>query len=310
MKTFCVPRLMCRAGLVTVIGAVLWPMLAHAECKGNACFSPYRENYMLYNVMRNNGWSANDDRAIRVHYSIKYTWWGDPAKDVDAELRASEPEVFTSYTGMFDFYAKTRDSSPVINRLSNLGLVHLRIPGKMLHLDGTSWEISGEHRSNGQVFDPTTSDGAATAQQHYSQAQAEDRRFFDTLSRGSNYIGVQALWMNSVGAQPVYFRLKGHVYLNQDTQITWGPLAYSNHTLRNDDLVHLRAHIPSTGYGTFGLLWRMGKSGLMTDSWDFTWQATGKVPLFLKLHRGGMNTLSNYTQRQDSMGVGLMFTEY
>jgi outer membrane phospholipase A len=32
--------------------------------------------------------------------------------------------------------------------------------------------------------------------------------------------------------------------------------------------------------------------------------------LYLRLHRGPMNTLSNYTQRQDSIGIGIRFASF
>ena len=262
-------------------------------------FSAYRENYVLLNQMRNNGWSSNDEAAVRVQYSFKYTWSNSP-QDI---------EVFSSYTGMFDFYAGTRDSSPVINRTSNLGFLHVRIPGKRLNLDRTALEISVEHRSDGQVFESTTSAGAATAQQNHDRADSDARHFFDTLSRGSNYLGLQASWDACPAGQPLYLRAGYHLYLSQNSEITWGPLKDSGRTIRNYDLLTLQAALP-TPSGTWSAAWRLGSSGLATDSLDLSWQAPWHhIPLYARIHLGPMNTLSNYTQRQDSLGIGLVFAD-
>jgi hypothetical protein len=61
-----------------------------------------------------------------------------------------------------------------------------------------------------------------------------------------------------------------------------------------------------------GIHWRVGDKGLRTDSFDLSWQAptTWRIPFFARAHRGPMNTLSNYTQRQDSVGVGLRFSNF
>lgn len=55
--------------------------------------------------------------------------------------------------------------------------------------------------------------------------------------------------------------------------------------------------------------WRLGDRLLKTDSWVLGWQAPAgnALPLYVRVHVGPMNTLSNYTQRQDSIGVGLRF---
>jgi hypothetical protein len=57
--------------------------------------------------------------------------------------------------------------------------------------------------------------------------------------------------------------------------------------------------------------WRLGDRGTATDSWtvgiEWDWF---ELPAYLRLHRGPMNTLSNYTQRQDSIGFGLRFARF
>jgi hypothetical protein len=60
--------------------------------------------------------------------------------------------------------------------------------------------------------------------------------------------------------------------------------------------------------------WTVGDKGFKTDSLDLAWQWTeGKnwgLPLYVRYHVGPLNTLSNYTQRQDSIGVGVRFAAF
>ena len=309
MKAVSSSRLIRYAILASVVGSIC-PDYAFASCDGLDSFAGHKDTYaLLANQMKNNGWSGNDDRAVRVQYSFKYSILGCPATNFESALKAEDIEVFSSYTGVFDFYARSRESDPVINRTSNLGILHVRFPGRLLHLDDTSMEVSLEHRSTGQVFEPTTASGTATAQRNYDRADSDARQFFDTLSRGSNYVGVQASWKTDVANQPVHFRLQYHAYINQHSEVTWGPFKDSGRTIKDYDLVTVQASIPTEKYGEWGAAWKVGTSGLKTDSFDINWQAPAcwNLPLYLNIHSGGMNTLSNFTQRQDSIGLGLIF---
>ena len=50
-----------------------------------------------------------------------------PDKPANSGQRLRSAELNLSYTNHSDFYARARDSGPVINRISNPGL-HLRVP--------------------------------------------------------------------------------------------------------------------------------------------------------------------------------------
>lgn len=313
MKAVSSSRLIRYAVLASVVGSIC-PDYAFAGCEGLGSFAAHKDNYVLLaNQMKNNGWADRDDTAIRLQYSTKYSFKGCPAKYPDAVLLDESIEVFTSYTGMFDFYLRSRESDPVINRTSNLGIIHIRFPGKLVHLDSTSLEVSLEHRSTGQVFEPTTNAGTVVARQNYDRGNSDARQFFDTLSRGSNYIGIKGYWKKIIFNQDIYLRLNYNIYLSQNSKITWGPLKDSGRTIKNYDLINLAANIP-TKIGDWGMEWKIGGSGLKTDSIDLTWKAPEKIlwniPFYARLHIGEMNTLSNYTQRQDSIGIGLKFSEF
>jgi hypothetical protein len=285
-------------------------------------FAAHREKYFLVNQMHNNGWAANDERALRAQYSFKYAVMGCPLRPQGSNLHSlqlagrNDAEVFLSYTGQFDFYMGTRPSGPVINRISNPGL-HWRVAPKWLPKglsDVTSWELSLEHRSDGQVFEPTTPQGSEIANRAY---RLQDRALFDTISRGANYLGVQALWVPTGDLAGFDLRAKARLYLTRDSNITWGPLANQGVTIAGYDLLELKGGWDAGRVGRLEATWRVGNRGLRGDSLDFSWEVSPQVmpaklqlPLYVRMHVGPMNTLSNYTQRQDSLGIGLRFDHF
>jgi len=279
-------------------------------------FRAHHDNYVLANQMRNNGWAANDERAVRVQYSFKYSVLGCPAAAQHrsqgfAAAQADESEVFVAYTGQFDFYMGTRPSGPVVNRISNPGL-HWRLPMKALLpelADNTAVVLSIEHRSDGQVFEPTQGTGPEVAQRAYDR---QERGLFDTISRGSNFVGLHVHGDQTVAGQRLDLAATLHAYFSQDSSITWGPLRNRGTRIADYDRVWLRAGMDAGAYGYWDASWRVGDAGLKADSFDLGWQAPPSwgLPLYMRLHRGPMNTLSNYTQRQDSVGVGLRFTAF
>jgi hypothetical protein len=280
-------------------------------------FRAHHDNYALINRMQNNGWSGADERALRVQYSFKYTLLGcAPGARPKSEGLAPAPdplssEVFVAYTGQFDFYMGTRPSGPVINRISNPG-IHWRLPVKALWKDlapNTAVVLSVEHRSDGQVFEPTRGAGSEVAQRAYD---GQDRALFDTISRGSNFLGVHAQADQILGVQRVDLSATLHAYFSQDSAITWGPLRNSGTRIADYDRLWMRAGTNLSQFGYWELAWRIGDRGLKTDSFDLGWQApeSWALPIYARLHRGPMNTLSNYTQRQDSLGMGLRFSNF
>lgn len=291
---------------------------ARADCADNGSqqkFSPYQENFAMLNQMDNTGWAGRDEPAVRVQYSTKYSFVGCPLdKDWHSaatraqNLANDNGELFLAYTGRFDFYMTTRYSDPVINRMSNIGL-HYRLPARLTgFLPAGLVELGLEHRSTGQVFEPTEPANTAALEAAYQRADDDARHLFDTLSRGSNYLSAQLGWRLDSRGGAWRLRVKHHVYLSQNTEITWGPLKNQGITIRNYDLAQFGVEFESHRYGIFSANWRVGTSGLNKDSLDLTWRtAYPNFPLFVRAHLGPMNTLSNYTQRQDSLGIGFLF---
>lgn len=310
-------RITCIAMAASIAGtAANAANAANCSMLGADNFRAHHDNYVLANRMRNNGWASADDAAFRVQYSFKYSVLGCPAEprhrsEGFGDVNGSSSEVFLAYTGQFDFYLGTRPSGPVINRVSNPGL-HWRLPLKswMTELaDNTSVVLSVEHRSDGQVFEPTLGRGPDIAQQAYDQ---RDRAFFDTLSRGANFVALHAQGDQRIGGLRLDLQATLRAYLSQDSAITWGPLRNSGYRIQDYDRLWMRAGVDTGDLGYWEFAWRLGDQGLRTDSQTWGWQAPAKwsLPFYVRVHRGPMNTLSNYTQRQDSIGIGLRFTAF
>jgi outer membrane phospholipase A len=304
------------------------PSVAGADLASPERFGQYGDNYAIYDTMRNSGWAAHDESAIRAHYSLKFTFCGpqfDRRREANGPTnpgprgptlcpqgeKSSQVELFAAYTGEFDFYLGTRQSGPVINRLSNPGLfarIPLRLYFPALSHQNDHVEIGVEHRSNGQVTEVTEPRDSERAQAAYD---ARDRFYFDTVSRGANYVSVAARKYSAFGDDRVELHGKLRLYWNQDSAVTWGPLAKSGRKVSDYDRVQLMAAFQQPGWGRWELEWRVGDRGLSTDSFNLGWQyGSGSFPLYVRLHYGPFNTLSNYTQRQDSFGVGLRFANF
>ncbi len=294
----------------------------------------YEENYAVWQQMRNNGWTGKDEQALRAKISFKYTFCGPQfrrsMKKTGVDLGTSggvvndswcptsgslaKAELYFGYTAEFDFYAGTRPSGPVIGRVNAPG-IFVRLPAK--DFLGGVWkktdglEIGLQHRSDGQATEVTNVRDARIANEQYA---AGNRAFFDTVSRGANFLLIavdKELPPPPIG-QSLTVRAKARLYLGQqDSDITWGPLANNGRRFSDYDRLQLHAWWRLGEQTQFDLDWRLGDRGLATDSWTLGAEfAVGTLPLYVRFHRGPMNTLSNYAQRQDSIGVGIRFASF
>jgi hypothetical protein len=314
-----------RACLATLLVVLSSPALAQVQAARTLTdavldgrrFGFHEENFFVYQQMRNRGWAENDEWAIRGHYSVKFRVFRSDiegsahdtfeARKKDCEIQ--DAELFISYTGEFDFYMGTRPSGPVINRLSNPAL-HYRLPTTMpAQLGGRRGciDVGLEHRSDGQVGEVTSPGEATVARRAYD---VKARPFFDQISRSSDYVSLTGELYEGFGIRGLALRSKVKLYWRKDSEITWGPLAGKGHSIASYDRVSVLARYMIKDYGAFELQWTIGDKGLKTDSFDVGWQTTegAIIPLYVRAHIGPMNTLSNYTQRQGSIGVGLKFT--
>jgi outer membrane phospholipase A len=262
--------------------------------------------------------AAGDETALRARYSFKYCLFNFYSSTGNSSGNAREPSnscryggavdssVYFSYTGEFDFYARTRPSDPVINRLSNPAL-HWQIKQNYLSLleRNFKWiDIAFEHRSNGQVTEVSTPQEAAKAQLAYS---SNDHVYFDSISRGSNYFSLNAM-IESADTM-IDYSAKIKKYVSQSSEITWGPLAGSNTSIADYDRVKLLFQYRTNTKSEYSVEWTIGDQGLSTDSVNISFlpNKDWPLPIYIRYHSGPMHTLSNYTENQSYMGIGFEF---
>ncbi len=279
-------------------------------------FRAHEDNFAQVKWTRDNGWVDRFERSLHANFSVKYTLCGEPytprrsreAVDPAGTKRQNgggNAEIFVAYTGAFDFYVGERSSDPVINRLNNPGLFW-RLPVNRFG-DGKGDEnitLSIEHRSNGQAAEVDSDADALRARRLYDERV---RPFFDTVSRGSNFVGVNYEAVHD----RLEFGAKLLLYFTQDSAVRWGPLADQGRRFSDYERVRLRA-----GYQFGDDRWldaelRLGDKGPRTASFvlGLEWPV-GVFPVYVRYQNGPMGTLSNYTQRQESIGIGVRFARH
>lgn len=309
---------------------------------------PHEQIYAVYQA------AEDDDNAGRLHYSFRYTLFtpsciaGYRAQYEREDFKEKSPaekaaladavggclrdydnrsEWYLMYTGQFDFYWGTRDSGPVVNRISNPGAHYRRYTAKGLRPSATSaereihlrwWDIGVEHRSNGQTTDPF----ALTAGGRY-RADVENengnRAYIDSISQDTNYLSVEAAYEYG---ERIEFALRVKpLYFSNDTAITWGP--HLGQKVRMQHYDRARFSVEWTLGGTarqrarqrrLGVDWTVGDKVLRTDSLDASlyWPAAWgdwTIPFYVRGHYGPLHTLSDFTREQASIGVGLLLLE-
>lgn len=320
-------------------------------------FQPYEPNYILWQD------TDSDDDALEARYSFKYLisrpdcvtrrlfstsdsapqeGAGGTVPDCDSKEFGSRWEFYLKYTGEFDFYFGTRDSGPVINRISNPGL-HLR-----RYLDNHAvtpdffvnyLDVGIQHLSNGQTEEATRERVQRRAQTVFDRDPFDP--FLDTISREVDFLSVEingrfgpfadnahpvtGRCNGSPGCYDYWVRLIPH-YFSDSNPVTWGvpggprPSEIADYerirfilSRRHEFAPDRDSRIPGIRELTITAAWRIGDELLDTDSFDISvympiriWRGIS-LPLFVEYHNGPLNNLSNFSVRQDSIGVGLRF---
>lgn len=275
--------------------------------------------------------TKDDDSSARLHYSFRYTVT-DPGCEVpnrassaaerveyERMRRHGRHEWYLSYTGQFDFYMGTRDSGPVINRISNPALHYRNYLGRQSGLPRPMqwWDVSIEHRSTGQTTDPKlrAPNGELAAQ---LAQERNDHAYLDTMSQDTNFVSVEARW--DWRRVSVWSRWKP-LYFATTTAITWGPMAGSGVSIADYDRFRfiLGYRLADAGkrlieqewiYGE----WTVGDKGLLTDSFNISVYFPFKlgqlnIPFFARYHHGPLHTLSDFANDQRSIGFGLLLLQ-
>ncbi len=316
-------------------------------CKERSRLSAYQPNYAIWQFIE------DDENSLEAHYSIRYVFSNPDcvtpykADEAEAKLKCLKShgrrsEYFVTYTGEFNFYAFTRDSSPVINRISNPAFHYRKyLEGNSLYgFASLRWfDVAIEHRSDGQVIDAderiedasSVNDGRYKAQVEFENGNHE---YFDAISRGANFISIEGRFQiggshnndtskckTTVACFDLWLSLKP-IYLSMDSNVTWG--SAKNRKMKFSDYDRGRLVLSNTVFTKnkfiseieIGGEWTIGDELLDTDSINLNLILTlnggifgenTKIPLYIRYHNGPMNTLSDYTKEQESLGIGLRF---
>lgn len=274
--------------------------------------------------------TQGDEAALEVSYSFKYSLYRCDFWDSEEDLLGCSDKPFfgkasayLKYNGEFDFYAGSRASGPVINRVSNPGF-HLQFD-----LTDKTWvdqvDFGVEHRSNGQVTSANDVDdnlGSPTFGRTITDIEFErgNHKYFDTISRGADYLSLTA--RGTTQAETTGYSLSAKYYFgDEESNITWGDQAGADVSFKDYDLWQFGlwreiyfAPVLKLNKIRIGADYTIGERGLATDSIDVTVVLPFKpeigweLPVLIKVHYGPMDRLSDYTRSRRSFGIGLAFS--
>ncbi len=308
-------------------------------------FQPYEPNYMLIQQ-----YTEGDDSALEGHYSFKYLFTKPDCTDDNrragetfqacANRFLSRSEWYFKFTGEFDFYMLTRESGPVINRQSNPGLHRRQYFHKkdVLRVFSVKYfDLGLQHFSNGQAADADEGCASGTCLTQQVFDRNPDDPFFDSISRGVNFISAEASLRfgknrgnktatsgrcdGSPHCYDLWLRLNS--YFSDDNPVTWGP-DVNIHRVAGFELLRvilshrrllLEKGSKETGFSELeGVVkWKVGGEFFDGDSIEigfyFPWQHKSgvRLPFYLQVHDGPLNNLSDYTRSRTAVGFGLRF---
>jgi len=303
----------------------------------NKRFIPYEPSFVLPLQASRTFAGQSDDAAVEGQFSFQYIILNCNFSYDPSELCTRNADTFEtslSYSGELDFYFGTRESGPVINRISNPAL-NLSWKLESERWKSERWAISKlgasvEHRSNGQVIDADeviTDALSPDFGQFITQLEFENDNleYFDTLSRGANYVTLKANFHLGQDAsekilcdRTIYcadFFASYKLYWSDDSNITWGELAGTSTNIEDYDRFRLTMSNTFDFFSTrhpvtLEFDYTMGNEFFDTDSIDvnvitpITYRGLN-LPLVFRYHRGPMDRLSDYTREYDSFGIGL-----
>ena len=227
-------------------------------------------------------------------------------------------ETFLGFTGQFDFYAVTRPSDPVINRVLNPGLFNMwqRVHTNRFYQDTIILGL--EHRSTGQVVEQTEDNGAPmiSADELNEAIDEGNNEAFDTLSQGAEYISASYTRQIERGQLPLpgtfEVQLNTKFYISEEKgETTWMD---ENHGFDDYDIANVvTSWISPSGYSRLDLSVRGGNAGFDGFSYDTNLSFTScliglQLPLSFAFHNGPMDTLSYYAVPTTSYSIGYDFS--
>jgi outer membrane phospholipase A len=295
-------------------------------------FKSYRPNYMVY-VPREGDDPSQDDEHLEVFYSFKYRMTENKAfKCLD-----NNNYGFLAYTGKFDFYTDifhetpdSRDSSPVINRLSNPELhyrVYLSPEDKQSGFFNRYIDFAFGHESNGQTLD-------VDSYEAFRDNTKDGVHFVDYISRGWDYWSFEyKLEYDSKSdcGSKAFSCLYGHFYTRKfisdgplqgaiDDEIFWPTTINTDAQIENFDglrLIFGKEHTSEPGNPPSRGYWITYRTGIRSAGkfntftinlrQDVSFFGLFEMPLYIKYFNGYGRELTTYHEKDTELSIGLQF---
>ncbi|WP_196159353.1 hypothetical protein [Reinekea sp. G2M2-21] len=348
------------------------PCLIWGECDplNVQKLSFFRDNYLnyrLFSSMQLGGEDRQtDEMSLRGQYSIKYTFWESTNCEYENNIQGNgksdgrkysynsrssiaylacldeknlnpdkwSKRFFFGMTGMFDFYLITRDSGPVINRISNPG-IYLEFytpyqffsPSESESHQEKSLLFGLEHRSDGQVLDETDEDGEPVPTQFNDKGEpiayvldditdafnSNDHQALDSLGQGANFVSINysRYFEPTIGGEVYGYELNVKPFWFPDNGNRFW-IAGKNVGFKGYDMIGGKVSVEGmfgsalSGSASVrtGTLLLDGISGDLQLTWDICIRGTS-FPLQLRTHLGPMDYLAHYSTSTFSVGLGL-----
>lgn len=275
-------------------------------------FTHHRSNYVIWRTDS----VTDDSNHLEFQFSTKYLMSNNPFGFEDLEF-------YLAYTGKFDFFFNSRDSSPVINRLSNPEFI-LRM-NDARYTRGGYYQLVLGHESNGQAIN------SQQAYDSYTEPYVQD-----FVSRGWDYLAFEGVW--NVGSPPrdtlcresfkcTRVNLTARSFMEDgvfqgEIEDTLFKNSNAEQGIEKYDGLRLSAHWEgivdnsktfseagvSLSYKT-GIGKPFHHGSVVLEARASVKILNGTYPLYLRYHNGYLEEISDYTERTDYLAFGLLFRQ-
>lgn len=248
---------------------------------------------------------------IELFLSIEYPLFKEPLNSISGQRW----NLYFNFNGKFDFFRNSRDSSPLITRLQNPGLILEYRPQQLFYDTLVAFRTGYFHESNGQTID--------TLEEYQTTADARDY-----VSRGWDYIPLELEFRKPVPAASLfhdffkgfYVTFRGRYFLpkqifehDKEDEVFWEARTEQP---RIEDYDGIRLRLSKTyhpsgawlpGEVTLKALFRSGYHDLnFSQRYEVTTRVWG-LPIYLYYFDGYGTNLSTYHQKGSSFGGGFEF---
>ncbi|MBR9792604.1 MAG: hypothetical protein GYB58_12730 [Gammaproteobacteria bacterium] len=299
-------------------------------------FAQWGDNEVLVRYTDTEGTRRHADVSLGFRYLMTNT----PVP----QGNKAEYAVAIAYQGEFDFFALTRNSSPVVTTRHNPSIFYTRIwdPEKT---GLSSWFISLEHESNGQVTDTLErlqSELSAFALDYEGDEDVSESDIFEmaqqTISRSNNFAAFGANYQLGIGGHEdcssrfncisIFAKVRHQLDKEPEDQIWWRERV----TAELKDYVGTEIDINAPFFigdvdTAFRITYRtgqlIGESPFKRNTFDLRYYIDvpiGRgiaslfnlpelelfaVPMVVRYHNGYLDELYNYSQKVSYLALGL-----